>query len=80
MALKETAMKKPVHASSSPDAAEAELVSAAQAHPSAFALLYFVVGIQGSRGARFDFMAVFWRSVLALGCLGLLIFIGGFRL
>jgi len=40
MAFKETAMKKPVHASSTPDADEAELVSAAQAHPSAFALLY----------------------------------------
>ena len=46
----------------------------------ALALLYLIVGIQGSRGARFDFMAVFWRSVLALGCLALLIFIGGFRL
>jgi hypothetical protein len=46
----------------------------------ALALVYLVVGIHGSRGARFDFMAVFWPVVLALGCLALLIFIGGFRL
>jgi hypothetical protein len=47
----------------------------------ALALLYVVVGIHGSRGARFDFMGgVFWPAALALGCLALLIFIGGFRL
>lgn len=40
MAFKETAMKKPVHASSPPDADEAELVRAAQADPAVFALLY----------------------------------------
>ena len=33
-------MKKPVHAPPTPDTDEAELVNAAQAHPSAFALLY----------------------------------------
>src|SRR5215469_12488766 len=40
MAYKEAVMKKPVHAPSTSDTDEAELVSAAQAHPSAFALLY----------------------------------------
>jgi hypothetical protein len=45
----------------------------------ALAVLYLVVGIHGSQGARFDFMAVFWPATLALGCLALLIFIGGFR-
>ena len=40
MALKETAMKRSVDASSPADEDEAELVSAAQAQPSAFALLY----------------------------------------
>jgi hypothetical protein len=46
----------------------------------ALALLYLVVGIHGSQGARFDFMAAFWPAVLALGCLALLVFIGGFLL
>ena len=46
----------------------------------ALALLYLVVGVCGSQGARFDFMAVFWPAVIALGCLALLVFIGGFRL
>lgn len=40
MAFKETAMKEPVHASSPPDADEAELVRAAQTDPAVFALLY----------------------------------------
>jgi hypothetical protein len=44
----------------------------------ALALLYLCVGIHGSQGARFDFMAVFWPCAVALGCLALLIFIGGF--
>jgi hypothetical protein len=46
----------------------------------ALALLYLVVGVCGSQGARFDFMRVFWPAALALGCVALLIFIGGFRL
>lgn len=46
----------------------------------AFALLYLVVGVCGSQGARFDVMSVVWPAVLALSCLALLIFIGGFRL
>jgi hypothetical protein len=46
----------------------------------AFALLYLIVGVCGSQGARFDFMAVFWPAVLALCCLALVIVIGEFRL
>jgi hypothetical protein len=48
----------------------------------ALALLYLIVGICGSQGARFDFInRVFWPSALALGCVALLVFfIGGFRL
>jgi hypothetical protein len=46
----------------------------------ALAGLYLVVGVAGSHGARFDFMAAFWWGALALGCAGLLIFIGGFPL
>jgi hypothetical protein len=44
----------------------------------ALALLYLVVGVVGSQGARFDFMAAFWPAALALGCLALLVFIAGF--
>lgn len=43
----------------------------------AFALLYLLVGICGSQGTRFDVMSVVWPAVLALGCLALLAFIGG---
>ena len=46
----------------------------------ALALVYVVVGVCGSQAARFDFMRVFWPAVLALGCVALLMFIGGFRL
>jgi heme O synthase-like polyprenyltransferase len=42
------------------------------------ALLYLVVGIHGSQGERFDAMSVFWWCVLALGCIAVLVVIGGF--
>lgn len=39
----------------------------------AFALLWLVVGVAGSRGAlRFDPMSVFWFGVVCLGAIGLL--------
>ena len=41
----------------------------------AFALLYLVVGIHGSQGARFDFMSAFWWGALALGAAVLLGFL-----
>lgn len=44
----------------------------------AFAVLYLVVGIIGSRGQlRFDPMSVFWFGVLGLGALALLVMFGG---
>jgi hypothetical protein len=41
----------------------------------AFALLYLVVGIHGSQGATFDFMAAFWWGALAIGAAVLLVFV-----
>jgi hypothetical protein len=44
----------------------------------AFAMLYLVVGIVGSRGQlRFDPMSIFWFGVLGLGALALLVMFGG---
>lgn len=45
-----------------------------------FALVYLVVGVHGSQGARFDAMAVFWWGVVVVGCAGLLFLIEGIRL
>lgn len=39
----------------------------------AFACLYIVVGVVGSRGATVDVMAVFWRCTLMMGCMVVLI-------
>jgi hypothetical protein len=44
----------------------------------AFAMLYLVVGVIGSRGQlRFDPMSIFWFGVLGLGALTLLVMFGG---
>src|ERR1700761_342040 len=44
----------------------------------AFATLYLVVGVIGSRGRlRFDPMSIFWFGVLGLGALTLLVMFGG---
>jgi hypothetical protein len=39
----------------------------------AFAALWLVVGVIGSRGARFDPMSVFWLGVISLGAIALLL-------
>jgi hypothetical protein len=45
----------------------------------AFAVLYLVVGIIGSRGRlRFDPMSIFWFGTLGLGAIALLVMFGGF--
>lgn len=43
----------------------------------ALALVYLVVGIHGSQGARFDFMSVFWWAALGLGCVAALLHFEG---
>jgi hypothetical protein len=44
----------------------------------AFAVLYLVVGIIGSRGRlRFDPMSIFWFGALGLGAIALLVMYGG---
>jgi hypothetical protein len=45
----------------------------------AFAALNLLVGISGARGARVDWMSLFWMAVAALGCAAFLI-IKGFPL
>jgi hypothetical protein len=42
----------------------------------AFALLYLVVGISGSRGARVDWMSLFWMAAAAVGCAAFLMMKG----
>jgi hypothetical protein len=42
----------------------------------AFAGLYFVVGIAGSRGARVDWMSLFWMAAAAAGCAAFLLIKG----
>lgn len=42
----------------------------------AFALLYLMVGISVSRGARADWMSLFWLAAAALGCAAFLIMNG----
>ena len=44
----------------------------------AFAALYLVIGIVGSRGQlRFDPMSIFWFGVLGLGAIAVLVLFGG---
>lgn len=44
----------------------------------AFAVLYLVVGVIGSRGQlRFDPMSIFWFGTLGLGALAVLVMFGG---
>jgi hypothetical protein len=39
-------------------------------------LLYLVVGVHGSQGARFDLLQAFWWCAAAAGCAALLVFKG----
>jgi hypothetical protein len=40
----------------------------------AFALLYLVAGVAGSRSATVDVLAVFWRCALVIGSVALLVY------